>query len=377
MINTLLVDTNRGSIPIYEELIKLGHKVTVVGRDSNEPLARVCNNFTSLDYSNVDELRNFIQEKNFNFFIPGCTDLSYRVLSEIMGGSNNIDELIKCRTIFDKEKFKKLANNLNLSVPNTITKDNINDFKDIIIKPIDSHSGIGIERIKSPTLDKVETSINNSKIKAKSEDIIIEEYIDGQLYSHSAVIKDNSIIEDFFIKEDNSKGYFHVDTSCVADNLETGIINGIRREVNLIIRKLSLTSGIFHTQFIRKGSNFYLLECTRRCPGDLYSLLVKLSTGYNFAKSYLSSFINESIYQYKNQEKYIIRHTIYDDSGLFSSLNFKYPVKLVSFYPLISTFELASTRGKRVAICFFESETLEEHNNLYKIIMERKLYEFD
>lgn len=381
MIKTLLVDTNRASIPIYKELIKEGHEVTVIGKNKREPLAQACNNYHCIDYADINQLKEFIQKNDFDHFVPGCTDVSYKVLSEIIGSnSNNIDDIQKFKTIFEKDKFKELSNELKLSVARTLSIENLDSAKEIIIKPNDSYSGIGIERVLNPTIEKVKNAINNAKNKSKSENIILEEYIDGQLYSHSAIIKDKSIVKDFFIKEDNSKGYFHVDTSCVEHNIKSSICNGVRKEINKIISKLSLESGIIHTQFISKGSNYYLLECTRRCPGDLYSLLVQFSTGYNYAKNYIAPFINqkpEENMDIYNQKKYIIRHTVSSCANSFFSLNFNISVKLKSFYPLITTGQLGISESQRVAICFFESKTLEEHKNLYTTIMEGNLYSFD
>ena len=382
MKKTLLVDTNRASIPIFRELTRKGHDITVIGNNKQEPLAKICKNYCSIDYSDMKNLKQFIKENNFNHFVPGCTDVSYRVLSEIIGDidHNNIDKIETFKTIYEKDKFKELAYNLNLSVARRITKDNLNDIKEIIIKPNNSHSGIGIKRISHPTNEQVDKAIKNAKDQGESENVVIEEFIEGQLYSHSAVIINDRIAKDFFVKEDNSKGHFSVDTSCIDGTLESEIKESVRREINLIISNLELKSGIIHTQFIYTGSNYFLLECTRRCPGDLYSLLIKYATGYNYAKSYLEPFINEIPNLNKNivdEAKYIIRHTISNENQLFFNLNFNKSVKIKSFFPLISTCKTSNMQAQRIAICFFESKTLEEHNNLYEMIMEKKLYSFD
>ena len=382
MKKTLLVDTNRASIPIFRELIRKGHDITVVGKNKQEPLARICKKYCSIDYSDIKNLKQFIKENDFNYCVPGCTDVSYRALSEIMGDldHNNIDNIKTFKTIYEKDKFKELAYHLNLSVVRRITKNDLNNVKEIIIKPNNSHSGIGIERISHPSYEKVNKAIKKAKDQGNSENVVIEEFIEGQLYSHSAVIINNKIAKDFFVKEDNSKGHFHVDTSCIDRTLDSEIMESVRTEINLIISKLELKSGIIHTQFIYTGSNYFLLECTRRCPGDLYSLLIEYSTGYNYAKSYLEPFINEMPKFDKSivdERKYIIRHTISNDNKSFFNLNFNKSVKIKSFFPLISTCETSNIQAQRIAICFFESKTLEEHNNLYEMIMEKKLYSFD
>ena len=75
MSRVLLVDTNRAAVPIYRALVEWGHDVWVVGGNPAEPLARMSGNYVEMDYSDRFLMRQLIDRENFDYLVPGCTDL--------------------------------------------------------------------------------------------------------------------------------------------------------------------------------------------------------------------------------------------------------------------------------------------------------------
>ena len=60
MLKVLLVDPNFSSMPIYNELVKAGHEVHVVGSNTQAPLAKICQHHWKIDYSDVTALRDLL-----------------------------------------------------------------------------------------------------------------------------------------------------------------------------------------------------------------------------------------------------------------------------------------------------------------------------
>src|ERR1035438_148698 len=109
MTRTLLVDTNRAAYPIYQALCTLGHEVWVMGGKPEETLAKLAPNYAQLDYSDTDKLAAFIEEKGFDYLVPGCTDLSYQVCAEINNGRfPGIDTPANTFAINTKSEFRKV-----------------------------------------------------------------------------------------------------------------------------------------------------------------------------------------------------------------------------------------------------------------------------
>jgi hypothetical protein len=209
---------------------------------------------------------------------------------------------------------------------------------------------------------------------------LIEEYVEGQLYSHSAFLVDQRISHDFFVQEDCIDYSYAVDTSCIALNLAEPVRAQVRANMQQLAQHLQLVDGLLHSQFLVRDGQAYLLEITRRHPGDLYSLLIQHSTGFNYAARYLNGFLPEPIEHrdVKQEMCPIIRHTITAGAGCdLWSLRFHHPVKIRQWIPLaVAGDHLAPAPQGRAAIIFLESETAQDHLSTYSRLLNRELYSF-
>lgn len=383
-MKTLLVDTNRAAVPIYQSLLELGHDVWVVGSNPNESLALLAKKYIQLDYSNINDLVLLIEREKFDFLVPGCTDLSYLVCCEVNERLGRKFKGLECletnEIINQKNKFRFLCNSLNVSAPSVLSFDMALKKSKIIIKPVDSFSGRGIHVLQNHNKNDLETKYNQARAASKTDTVIIEEFVSGQLYSHSAFLKNGKLEIDFIVQEDCSANPFVVDTSRVTADLNKQILQSIRNDIEKISKELSLSDGLIHTQFIVNEQNYWLIEMTRRCPGDLYSKLIELSTGYQYAKNYAASFLGNEIEAHtKNTiKRNIVRHTVTSEDGeSFWGLQFKYPLKINLYVQLtISGSYLNASPFGRAGVVFIEADTVSEQDKIYKDLLDRSLYRF-
>ena len=360
MKNILLLDTNFSAKPIYDFLQKKGN-VFVMGNRPDDYLAKICKNYINLDYANIDEVLNFIEGSKIDYLIPGGNDFSYKICSKINQITKNfynintpeIDDIIN-----DKEKFRKFGLKNNLHVPKLINEDNALSSLPVIIKPVDAYSGHGITIINDNNKDKIEEAISIAKSYSIKQQCVIEEYIQGQLYSHSAFISNGKIIEDFIVKEFCSTNKYVVDISFVDNHFPKDVLPLLREDIEKIAENLKLADGLIHTQFIVNKHDFWLIEITRRCPGDLYSELIEFSTGFPYAEYYATPFLN-----IKNQtfselitEKNILRHTIsFKKEGYFNYLGIKEELRIRKFFPLVQPGDIVKESPfGRVGLLFAE-----------------------
>lgn len=385
-MNSLLLDTNFSSLPIYEHLVRLKHNVFLIGSNNNDFLARNIATHISADYSSLDNLRKVINQFNIRYIIPGCNDISYQACSDFSEEifSNNIDCTENTQTLINKSKFKYFAESNGLSVPRKYSIDQIlgaKYFPSIIIKPADSFSGKGINRVCKNNSHDFEAAIEKAKSTSKNSDYIIEEHIKGQLYSHSAFLQKGKIQLDFFVEERCFANEFAVDTSFVSHELNPYIIQQTRDQISLIAEKLKLRDGLIHTQFIVTPDNkISLIEVTRRCPGDLYSQLIKFSTGFDYAATYTDFFIKESyrenLSDFEKNNSTVIRHTITNtQEGIFKSINFKKNIRILDYIQLASVGDyIKSAPTGRIGILFIKCQNDQERKDIIKDIAEKKLY---
>lgn len=379
MSKILLVDTNFSSIPIYNALVRKGHDVHVIGANPDDALAKVSKKYTCLDYSNTSELKLFINDESFKYIVPGCTDKSYESCSSVGGGTSLWlgDDIDAYNAINNKAIFRRVAHRLGLPVPKVYSCDAAGIVKTpLIVKPVDSFSGRGITILRSPSLEGLAFAVQHARNSSPTRECIIEDYIEGQLYSHSAYIESGKVSADFIVQEDCTNNPFAVDTSRLISRGLDQLRLALRDCTEALANDLGLVDGLFHSQFIGAGDQFWIIEATRRCPGDLYSLLIEFSSGFRYAENYAACFTGRDVnYFVHDNFRQILRHTISaPHAHHMMGLHFNYPVCLDYYVPTKLVGDSVGNEGNgRVGVAFFREDSLEKLEELYRKILNKDL----
>lgn len=379
MSNIMLLDTNFSSGPIYKFLVESGHNVTVVGGNPNDSLAKPAENYVNVDYSDVDKTRELIDKRNIDFLVPGCNDLSYMVCAEINcdGRFPGIDTIETANIINNKEKFRNFSAENDMPVPQVLKTEDIGSRWPVIVKPVDAFSGRGVTVINESNKNELASAISYARRESRTDTHIVEDYVDGQLYSHTAFFQDGKIIIDHIVEEHGTASPFAVDTSRVSYDFPEKMQDSIRSDICLLAIKLALCNGLIHTQFISNGTEYWLIEITRRCPGDMYSQLIELSTGTPFAENYVKPFIGMKIEApNRSMKNMIMRHTITDSEGcILGSIRFNLPIRIVRWTPISVTGDrLRAAPQGRAAVFFAECSDTQEFSDIYGATLSRNLY---
>lgn len=379
--NVLLVDTNRGSYPLLKTLERNGYQVTTVGRDYHAPLASLSHNYIQADYTEYPVLQSIVEEGSYDAIIPGCTDASYLACASLRKYiDRGIDDHETIHKIINKKSLRSFVKSIGLAQPNELSLADAVDVHSVLIKPVDSFSGSGIIKIEHPSISALKDAIEQSQMHSPSREVILEEFIEGQLYSHSAFLVDNRVTVDFFVKEDCSDFPYAVDTSCLDLEIPVSVRQQVRMDILKLANDLQLVDGLVHTQFILRNQTAYIIEMTRRHPGDLYGLLIQYSTGVDYSTHYLNTFLSRQCKPaaIDNMNPYVIRHTI--TAGLGRDLwgiAFTHRTTIRHWVPLASAgSQLSSAPQGRVAIMFCESNSEHEHERTYDMLKSRKFYSF-
>jgi len=185
-------------------------------------------------------------------------------------------------------------------------------------------------------------------------------------------------VYDFFVEEHGTANPFVVDTSMVLPHVSPLLCRQMRRTIETLADALSLGDGLVHTQFILDGSQPWLIELTRRCPGDLYSILIELSGGHGYVENYVRPFLGLAI-DVPPQKSFtpILRHTItVPRSQRFDHLHFRQALHIERWVPLSLAGDwLQSSPSSRIGILFARAVDEERLIGLLKTTLMRKLYD--
>jgi hypothetical protein len=373
----LLLDTNVSSYPIYEYLLSKSFDVYVAGLNNEDCLAKCCKNFLKFDYSSLEEVENAVDKYQIENVLPGCNDVSYRIaclFANKHGKVLNLDNPHINSIINEKDKFKDFAMRVGLKVPRKISLDKLesSEINKVIIKPVDAFSGKGISVLSREDFGTINLAIQRAKVNSLNNNYIIEEFVDGQLYSHSAFLENGKIIIDFIVEEYCLAYPFAVDTSWVNPSEEFTHIWAIREQILLLAHELNLKDGLIHTQFIQMNDDIKILEVTRRCPGDLYSKLIEYSTGIFYAQNYINCILGlPTNFKINHNPRTILRHTLtFKNQKIFISLRINLNERFLEFVPIEKTGTILDLAPKgRAGLLFIE---LTNQLDLYKVLNQIK-----
>lgn len=316
----LIVGGSYGDIPLIIEAKKLGFYVITTGNNPNDLGHKFSDEVHLRDFSKKDEILELARNLKIDAIVPSCHDLSMICSSYVaeklsLKGFDSYETTIN---LHHKDRFRKIATELNLMVPKFLSFENSKEAKDslkffsfpCIVKPIDLGGGKGITILHN--LDKVDEAIDYAFQFSKSKKIIVEEFVSGTLHSFSTFIKDQKVINYFGDNEFSSVNPYGVCTSTSPSENFDNVKNILIEQTQKVAEAYKLSDGLLHLQYLLDGNTISIIEFTRRMPGDWYSIPVEFSIGINHAYWTLQGFLDGdfSELQIKEQKGFYSRHCL-------------------------------------------------------------------
>lgn len=348
MKKILILGGSHRDIPLIQAAQALGlHVITLGDRDYY-----IGHNFSNqsyrIDFNNIAKISNLIQELKIDFLCPGCSEQALKntvILSEkhMIG---NFDSLEKLLLLHDKAKFKEFCLNNKISTPMGVKIDNLNDiykidiFFPLIVKPVNLSGGNGVFVVRD--IKELEVAISKAQNVSKREDVLVEEFIEGDLIAYSTFIKNKKAMVGFIAKDNTYLNDYLITTSYPID-IPIDIVQGLNKDIEKICNLLDLKDGPFHFQVLIRDDRPYIVDVTRRIPGDLFPFLIEFCTGVKYSENVINALIGENVREDDLKTKkydYFIRHCIMPDSnGIFMDTFIAEELKPKLFYELYLTAE--------------------------------------
>lgn len=316
MKKALLVGTSFSAVPIYFALKKRGFFVAVCGSRRENPCHQYADASIYADYSDRQELLKAAQQDQFDYLVPSCNDYSYMSACWVGNqlGFPGFDNFETAEVLHTKKLFRNFTSEVGVPAPRFVSE---SDFWEgrvelpVLVKPVDSFSGRGVTKVSDPK--ELESAISAAKEASRSGQFLIEEFVEGSLHSHSAFFVNQRVVLDFFVDEYCTTYQYQVDCSNHPSLLGEDIRCKVRHAMEKVADALCITDGLIHTQFVCSERGIHIIECMRRCPGDLYGLLVERSTGVDYTDLYVRPFVGEgygNIRRSNDVVDFIGRHTV-------------------------------------------------------------------
>lgn len=372
MTRVLLLDTSFAARPIHDWLLSESCEVWVIGNRPNDVLARRDPaHYLQDNYADIDVVQAHVDRLGIDYVVPGCTDISIETAQRLTGLKTVLDSADTYTQITNKGSFRALCDRLNLPAPKRVREDQLPYPGKLIAKPVDAFSGRGIVVFDGQDRDAGLKALADAQAASRNGAALLETYVEGQLYSYSCFLNDHKVVNATIVREDGSVTPYAVDTSYVVWDFPAHGTAILKDATEQIAAELDLVDGLLHIQFIWDAERPWLIELSRRCPGDLYPRLVELSTGQPHAAAYAAHFVGRPVpVPEASKHRHIIRHTITARHQNYTSIWMTSPIPVIEFYPVAPLGRTAppADRIDRVALLFMEyaseDETLTAHRQV-------------
>lgn len=316
MKKALLLGSSFSAVPLLNRLKRRGIYVAVAGNQPDDPCHEYADASFAINYADPQQLLSVLENNGFDYLVPSCNDFAYLSGTEVANliGFPGYDSVETAAILHQKDLFRQFTTRHEYAVPAYVKLGSNNSTESPIgypclIKPVDSFSGRGVSKVSSAQVWA--EALQNAQAASRSCEVIVEQFVEGNLYSHSAFIRDGQIVVDSFVDEFCTVYAYQVNCSNHPSRLSEHHQALIRAQINRLITHLQLADGLLHTQFIANAEQVYLIECMRRCPGDLFGILIEKSIGLDYMDMYLQPFVGEVMSRPAlSAPKYISRHTI-------------------------------------------------------------------
>jgi len=365
----LLVGSSFSAAPIFFALKKYGLHVSTCGNIKTDPCHQYSDASFYIDYSDPEELMRIVESEKFDYLVPTCNDSSYMSCAPVAEkhGFYGFDQHDIATILHTKSEFRQVTEKHSFPAPRFRIQKEGQPVETgqlrfpLLVKPVDSFSGRGITKVLSSS--ELSVAVRDALQASCSGEVVLEEFIEGCLHSHSAFIENQEVVLDFFVDEFCTVYPYQVDSSNHPSALPDGIRDAVRKTINRLAGVLKINDGLLHTQLLFNGDDFWIVECMRRCPGDLYGGLIEFSTGVDYADLFVRPFLNMKIPRLpkKMESSHFGRHTISTRSPLVNfSFSHSIPSRSVEIVSLKSSGEkLGAAPFDKLAILFAEYETMD------------------
>ena len=281
----IVLDAGFSAWPLIKELSKRSISVMVVGNRADDPAhLSGLQNVTSvnMDYSDFDRVNEYCLREQIDMAIPGCTDLSYECANalDINKQFDWADSQTTIQAISDKVILSEVLNDLGVAQPK-FSHEPLGQR--CLRKPRSGFSGIGISSGDSAAA---------SEISASDERYFFQECLEGSLHSCSLLVSSGFPVLLAHIDEFCFNDNYRVNFSYIS-RLDTNVKREAEEQTLALAKELDISSGVLHCQFIWDGSNVYIIDVARRCPGDLYGLLIQRGYGVNYYDKLIGTYLGD------------------------------------------------------------------------------------
>ena len=377
-----------GGLPQIELIKRLKQRdyYIILADYTNHPIAEsYADKFYQESTLDVEAMRKIAVSEKVDLIITVCTDQALNtvaLLSEELGLPCYIDA-VTGRNVTNKKYMKAIMQEEGIPTANYVLlkkgEYHIPDnFKfPLIIKPVDCNSSKGVKKVTGS--EDVKYFLDQAFAYSRTDDAIVEEFIDGKELSVDAYVIDGiptilCVSESQKVRE---KEKFIIFRSVVPAGIPNHIYHDIQKIAIQIVKNFNLNNCPLLIQMLYHDDKLWVIEFSARTGGGLKHQLIHQMTGIDIIDWTID--ITLGVYKKpkkKRFDKYIINEYIYCYSGVYDHIEGLEELvndEIIDSYFVLKNpetiFDGMNSSGDRIAEVTIIADSITELNKKYKRMM--------
>ena len=290
MKKLLILNGSHSDIPLIKAGKNLGYYVITSGNRPDLVGHRFADEYIGCDYSDKEKMLETFKDKGLDAIYTCANDfgaITAAYMAEKLGMHDGHDSYEATITLHHKDLFKKFAVANGLHTPHAVGFNNVYDALlyepekyPVMVKPIDLTGGKGVS--KANNHEEYKNAVKAAVDRSPSKRIVVEPFILGTYHSFSTFIISGKVVAYFSDNEYSYKNPFLISTSAGPATGIDLVKDVLIEDAEKTAKVLNLCDGLFHCQYILSDGKPYIIEITRRLPGDLYMEPVRQATGIDW-----------------------------------------------------------------------------------------------
>lgn len=311
----LILGGSHRDIPLIKASQKLGYLVITLANQDSYLGHQFADKYYKINFNDLNAVKNIITKEKIDFLVPGCGEESYIKTVELANELNigNFDSLETAKIIHNKWLFKTFCLKNSISTPKGFYYNKNSSLNDLtyplVVKPTNLSGGRGVEVVQGIN----ELKVALASAQRLSDDVFIEEFIDGELIAYSIFIQNQKILYSFIGKDDVYLNKYLIATAYPI-KLDQKVLNKLNTDIEKLADRLLLVDGMFHLQVLVQNNTPYIIDVTRRIPGDFFPDLIEYCDEVKYSqaviKSYTTGKIKNEFRHQATPQNFIIRHCV-------------------------------------------------------------------
>lgn len=359
---------------------EMGIETHVFAWEEGAVAREVSDYFYPISITDKKKIFDVLRLNEVNGVCSIASDLAMPTVNYLAGELRLVGNSYEC-TILTTNKFemrKKLKEKC-LPVPEfqLIKEEQDIDYEKIkfpvIVKPIDRSGSRGIHKVIN--LHELKIAIKNAKEVSFTEDILVEEFIDGKEYSVEAISCNGvhrilQVTEKFTSDAPNFIETAHLSPARIESNFRKQIFEIVERS----LEALKVKNGASHSEIkVSQEGEIKIIEIAARMGGDFIgSDMVEISTGFDFVNNVIRIAMGETLdFNEQLSNKHAIVKFFFDDDDIkkFYILKNEYPILVKDYFinPQMKSVTDSSTRNGYCILEIYREEELRNVLNIFKM----------